>query len=82
MNTIYNDSGTITLPHTYYMVTADGNSTGAPVPANGLPTNALTYTPVTTVDLGGCNDGNGPTGSSHSTGVPCVAILLDHLQPQ
>lgn len=85
VNTTYNDTGTITLPHTYYMVVGDGNSSGAAVPADptNWPTqNTLSYQAVTSVDLAGCNDGNGPAGSSYAYETPCVAILLDRMPDQ
>lgn len=85
VNTTYNDTGTITLPHTYYEVVGDGNDAGAAVPADpsNWPTrNTLSYQAVTTIDLAGCNDGNGPPGSSYAYETPCVAILLEHLPPQ
>lgn len=85
VNTTYNDTGVITLPHTYYMVVGDGGDTGAVVPADpsNWPTrNKLSYKAVNTIDLAGCNDGNGPPGSSYAFATPCAAILLNKLPSQ
>ncbi len=76
VNSTANDTGVITLPHTYYQVIGDGNSGGAVVPADpsttGWPTrNALAYQAVTTIDLAGCNADPNMT--------PCAAVLLDKL---
>jgi hypothetical protein len=66
VNPTSNDSGLITLPQTYYQVVGDGNSSGANVPPNGTPTNALTYQAVQSVDLAVCN-----------YGPYCAAVLLN-----
>ncbi len=77
VNPTGNDTGTISLGGTYYMVT--GDSGGGAVPSNGTAPGTLSCTAVTSVDLTAGGTGSYGGNSCYDTNVSggyCAAILL------